>query len=127
MAQLASFFGVLALLLAGLGLYGVTAYAVSRQRTEIAVRLALGATPAGVMAFVLARIGVWIATGILAGAAVSLWASTFVAGLLYGLPPRDPATLIGAATVLFATGAIASWMPARRAARMEPGTVLRVT
>jgi predicted permease len=124
-AQLAGFFAALALLLAGLGLYGVTAHAISRRRKEIGIRLALGAIPMRVMSLVLARVWVLMAVGIVAGTAISLWASTFVGGLIYGLPPRDPVTLVGAALVLFGVATFAGWFPARRAARTDPGSVLR--
>ena len=94
-ALLAGFFGALALLLAGLGLYGVTSYAVSRRRTEIGIRMALGAAPAGVVRLVLSRVSMLVGLGVLIGAGVSFWASQFVATLLYGLEPRDPVTLAG--------------------------------
>jgi putative ABC transport system permease protein len=125
MALLAGFFGVLALLLAGLGLYGVTAHATSRRRTEIGIRLALGATPARVIRLVLARVSVLVGAGIAAGAALSLWASRFAAGLIYDVAPRDPATLIGAALVLLAAAAVAAWVPARRAVHIDPSAVIR--
>jgi putative ABC transport system permease protein len=124
-AMLSGFFGGLALLLAGLGLYGVTSYAVSRRRTEIGIRMALGAAPSGVVAMVLGRVAILVALGVALGAGASLWASRFVATLLYGLQPRDPATLVGAALVLGAIGALAGWIPARRAARIDPARVLR--
>jgi len=124
-AMLAGFFGALALLLAALGLYGVTSYAVTRRRAEIGIRMALGAAPGGVVRLVLTRVALLVALGIAAGAAVSLWASRFVATLLYGLEPRDPATLIGSAVVLASVGALAGWIPARRAARIDPAQVLR--
>jgi predicted permease len=124
-AILAGFFGGLALLLAGLGLYGVTSYTVSRRRTEIGVRMALGAAPGGVVRMVLRRVALLVALGVVVGAGVSLWASRFIATLLYGLEPRDPVTLIGAALVLGAIGALAGWLPARRAARIDPTRVLR--
>jgi putative ABC transport system permease protein len=124
-ALLSGFFGVLALLLAGLGLYGVTAYAVARRRTEIGIRMALGAAPAGVIRMVLSRVTALVGIGVLVGAGVSLWASRFVAALLYGLEPRDPVTLAGAALVLAAVGAIAGWLPAHRASRIDPAVVLR--
>ena len=89
-AALSAFFGALALLLAGLGLYGVTSYAVSRRRTEIGIRVALGAAPAAVVRLVLRRAALLVALGIATGAAVSLWAARFVSPLLFGLPPRDP-------------------------------------
>jgi putative ABC transport system permease protein len=124
-AMLAGFFGALALLLAGLGLYGVTSYAVSRQRTEIGIRMALGAAPHSVVRLVLSRVTMLVAVGIAAGAAASLWASQFVSTLLYGIEPRDPATLVGSAAVLAAVGALASWLPAYRASRIDPAQVLR--
>jgi putative ABC transport system permease protein len=125
MAQLAGFFGALALLLAALGLYGVTAHAISRRRAEIGIRLALGAAPATVIRLVLARVSLVVGIGIAVGAGLSVWMSRFVGGLIYDLAPRDPATLVGAALILFATGAVAGWLPARRAARIDPIAVLR--
>ena len=124
-AMLSGFFGALALLLAGLGLYGVTSYAVNRRRTEIGIRMALGAAPGGVVRMVLRRVAVLVAFGVVIGGAISLWASRFVATLLYSLEPRDPATLIAAAVVLSAIGALAGFLPARRASRIDPATVLR--
>jgi putative ABC transport system permease protein len=124
-AMLSAFFGVLALLLAGLGLYGVTAYAVARRRTEIGIRMALGAAPAAVVQLVLSRVAWLVGVGVLAGTMLSLWASHFVTAMLYGLQPRDPVTLVGSAAVLAATGAIAGWLPARVASRLEPAQVLR--
>ena len=89
-AMLSGFFGALALPLAGLGLYGVTSYAVSRRRTEIGIRRALGATPFGVVRLVLSRVTRLVGIGVVLGAGVSVWASKFVATLLYGLvEPRD--------------------------------------
>jgi putative ABC transport system permease protein len=124
-AMLAGFFGALALLLAGLGLYGVTSYAVSRRRAEIGIRMALGAAPGSVIRLVLTRVTLLVGIGVLVGAGVSIWASKFVATLLYGLEPRDPATLVGAAIVLSAVGAAAGWLPAYRASRIDPAAVLR--
>ena len=124
-AMLSGFFGALALLLAGLGLYGVTSYAVSRQRTEIGIRMALGATPRSVVRLVLSRVTTLVAAGVAIGTGVSLWASPFVSTLLYGLEPRDPATLAGSALVLAAVGGLAAWLPAYRASRIDPAQVLR--
>lgn len=125
LAQLAGFFGVVALLLASLGLYGVTAHATSTRRTEIGIRLALGANPTGVTRLVLGRIWLMMSIGTLLGGVISLWASRFVSGLVYGLPARDPMTIAAAAFVLFAVATIAGWLPARRAGRIDPGAVLR--
>jgi predicted permease len=125
LALLSTFFGALALLLAALGLYGVTAYAVSRRRMEIGIRMALGAAPGGIIRLVVSRVAALVGCGVLAGVGLSLWASTFVASLLYGLEPRDPATLTAAATVLAAVGILAGGLPAWRASRIDPAVVLR--
>jgi putative ABC transport system permease protein len=124
-AMLSGFFGALALLLAAIGLYGITSYAVARRRTEIGIRMALGAAPGGVVRLVLARVAWLVACGVVAGAAVTYYASTFVATLLFGLTPRDPATLVAAALILGSIGALAGWIPAFRASRIDPARVLR--
>jgi ABC-type antimicrobial peptide transport system permease subunit len=124
-AMLSGFFGALALLLAGLGLYGVTSYAVNRRRTEIGIRIALGAAPASVVRLVLMRVSILVGLGLLVGASISVWASTFVATLLYGLAPRDPVALITSAIMLASVAALAGWLPARRASRIDPAEVLR--
>jgi putative ABC transport system permease protein len=124
-AMLSGFFGGLALLLAGLGLYGVTSYAVSRRRGEIGIRMALGATPQTVIRLVLGRVSALVGIGILVGAGLSFWGAQFVSALLYGLAPRDPATLAASAGVLAVVGALAGWLPARRASRIDPAAVLR--
>jgi putative ABC transport system permease protein len=124
-AILSGFFAVLALLLAGLGLYGVVSYVVSLRRTEIGIRLALGAAPAGVIRLILRRVSFVVGAGILLGTAASVWLSQFVAPLLYGLQPRDPATLLSAALTLASVGALAAWVPASRASRIDPAEVLR--
>jgi predicted permease len=124
-AMLAGFFGALGLLLAGLGLYGVTAYAVSRRHMEIGIRMALGAEPAKVVWLVLRRVSVLVGLGVVVGSVVSAWASRFVATLLYGVEPSDPVTLVGAAVTLALVGALAGWLPAYRAARINPALALR--
>jgi putative ABC transport system permease protein len=124
-AMLSGFFGSLALLLAALGLYGVTSYAVARRRTEIGIRMALGAAPAGIVRLVLSRVSRLVGLGVVVGAGVSVWASQFVATLLYGLEPHDPVTLAGASLVLAAVAAVAGWLPAWNASRIDPAEVLR--
>ena len=122
---LSGFFGGLALLLAALGLYGVTSYAVGRRRAELGVRLALGAGPRDIRRIVLRRVVWLVGLGIVAGIALSLWAARFIETQLFQLQPRDPVTLVLAAAVLFAIGLLAGWVPARRAARIDPVIVLR--
>ena len=124
-AMLSSFFGGLALLLAAVGLYGIVSHAVRARQTEIGVRMALGAAPSSIVRLVLQRISVVFATGLALGLAGSLWAARFADVLLFHLEPRDPVTFAGAAAVLVTVGALAAWIPARRAARLDPATVLR--
>ena len=124
-AMLSGFFGALALLLAAIGLYGITAYSVVRRRGEIGIRLALGATPGGVVRGVLSQTGMLVLAGIVLGGLASWWASRFVSSLLFGLAPTDPVTIAGAMLVLAAVSAIAGWIPARRAATIEPAEALR--
>jgi putative ABC transport system permease protein len=126
-ALVTGFFGTLALLLAGLGLYGVTSYAVTRRRAEIGIRMALGAEPAGVVRLVLVRVFVLVALGVIIGTVVSVWSSQFLASLLYDIQPRDAVTLVSAAVTLTVVGAIAGWLPAHRASRIDPARVLRAS
>ena len=124
-AMMSGFFGALALLLAALGLYGVVAQAVGARRTEIGLRLALGAQATGIVRLVFRRVGVLIVVGLALGLAGSWWASRFIAPLLFQLEAHDPTTFAGTAAVLVAVGVLAAWVPARRAARLDPATVLR--
>ncbi len=87
--------------------------------------MALGAEPGSVIRLVLSRVTMLVAIGVVVGVGVSVWASKFIATLLYGLEPRDPITLIGAAVVLATVGAAAGWLPAYRASRIDPAEVLR--
>jgi hypothetical protein len=124
-AILAGASAALTLLLAGLGLYGVTAYHTRRRRAEMGIRLALGASPTGVTRLVLRRVGWQLGAGLVIGGVVSWWATGFTSALLYGVAPRDPVTFSGAALLLTAVGLLAAWLPARRAARVDPAKVMR--
>jgi predicted permease len=124
-AVLSGLFGSLALVLAGVGIFGVTAYAVSRRRAEFGVRIALGASTGDVVRTVLQRVVILVGLGLAIGGAVSFWTSRLVAALLFRLEPRDPATFAGTAVVLAAVALLAGWLPARRAARIDPAIVLR--
>jgi putative ABC transport system permease protein len=124
-AMLSSFFGGLALLLAGIGLYGIVAQAVRTRQAEIGLRLALGANPRGILRLVLHRVSVLVVAGLSIGLAASLWAARFVGPLLFQVEAHDPATFAAAAAVLVAAGLLAAWLPARRAAWLDPATVLR--
>lgn len=124
-AILAGFFGVLALTLAAVGTWGVMAYGLSRRRTELAVRRALGATSANLTRHVVRRNLTIVAGGVAIGAATGVGLSGFLAPLLYGVGPRDVTTFIAAAAVLFCVAFLATWIPARRAARHDPASLLR--
>ncbi len=126
-ALLSGSFGVLALLLAALGLYGVTMYSVASRRMEIGVRIALGASTLSVARLVLFRAALLVCGGILVGGAISMWAARFVATLIYGLPSRDITTLLASAAILLVVGGCAAWLPTHRAVRIEPAVVLRNT
>jgi len=124
-AMLSGFFGGLTLMLAGLGLYGITAYGVARRRTEIGIRMALGSTSLGVARLVVSRAAMLVAAGVAIGIGISAWASRFVSSLLFGLDARDPVTLAGAGAILVFVAIAAAWLPARRASRLDPAAVLR--
>jgi predicted permease len=124
-AILAGFFGGLALLLAALGLYGVTLYSVNRRRSEIGIRMALGADRAGIVQMIVRRVVGLVAGGVLAGGALSYWAAKYIAALLFNVAPRDPVMFTTAAAVLMVAALLAAWLPARRAASLDPAAVLR--
>ena len=126
-AIIAGFFGVLALLLAALGLYGVTAYSVSQRRSEIAVRLTLGARPEQIVALVASRVALLVSIGGVAGTTLSMWLSQFIETLLYGAQPQDPVAIAGAVVILVAVGLVAGSLPAAIAARIQPAGILRET
>ncbi len=122
---LMSLFGLLALILVAIGIYGVVSYAVGLRRREFAVRLALGELPVGLARRV---VGQGLALVLLAaalGVSASLLLTRYLADLLFGVAPNDPATIAGAALVLGAVALAACYLPARRAARLQPASVLR--
>ena len=125
MAALAGAFGLLAGLLAVLGLYGVIAYMVQRRRNEIGVRIALGAGRGRVIGLILREAALLLVIGLGAGAGLALWAAKAAASMLYGLKTYDPVTLGGAIAVLAAVGLVASYGPAYRASRLDPMDALR--
>ncbi len=124
-ALLSGTFGAIALALAAVGLYGVTTYSVNQRKSEIAMRIALGAGRFGVAGLMMRRIFVFVGAGIVAGGIVSLWAAKFAATLVWGLEPRDSATFIAAAVILGAVSIVSTGLPAWRAARIDPATVLK--
>ena len=125
LAILLECFGALSLLLAVVGLYRVTSYAVNRRRTEIGIRLALGATPGRVVRQVLSGVLTPVALGALIGAGTSWWAARFMDALLFGVQPRDGVTFIGTIVVLLAVAAVAGWLPAWSASKTDPLIALR--
>ncbi len=124
-AALALSFGVIALLLATLGLYGVTSYAVSRRQTEMGVRMALGATGRDVKRLVLGRAWTLMAVGVVAGLAGATWLTRWLSSLLFGVAPVDLPTFLVLSGVLVAVGTIAALVPAHRASRVDPSIALR--
>jgi predicted permease len=124
-ASLTSGFGLLALILACIGIYGIMTYTVSRRTNEIGIRMALGAQAGRVLRMVLGEAW-WLAlVGVMAGVATALAMGHLIASMLYGLKPYDPSTLVIAALLLIFTAVAASWFPARRAARIDPMRALR--
>jgi putative ABC transport system permease protein len=120
LATLSGFFGALAVLLAMIGLYGVMSYTVAERTSEIGIRMALGARRANVTAMILRKAATLLVTGLALGAGLSLAAASAASALLFGLKPRDPVTLATAAAVLAAVALGASYLPARRAAALDP-------
>jgi predicted permease len=125
-AALSGFFGGLAAVLTLVGLYGVIAYTVVRRTNEIGIRMALGASRRAVIALVLREAGALVTTGLVAGLALAILTARLAATLLFGLQPYDPLTLALAATTLGAVALLASYVPARNAARIEPVQALRI-
>jgi hypothetical protein len=127
LAMLAGFFGVLSAFLTIVGLYGMLSFAVLQRRPEIGVRLALGASRRQVVGLVMREAGWLLLIGVVAGAVMSLLAGRSASTLLFGLKPSDPVTLASACVLLAVIAAAASFLPARRASRIDPAQMLRET
>jgi predicted permease len=125
LADLAGFFGIVALLLACTGLYGVVAYSVARRRNEIGIRMALGARPAEVLGAVIRESLTLVALGLALGLPLALACGRLVSHQLYGVTATNPLFMSGSAAVLLATALVASLIPGRRAALLDPLIALR--
>ncbi len=125
MASLSGFFGFLAALLATIGLYGVVSYMVVRRRSEIGIRMALGADRGSVLALIMRETAVLLGIGVAIGAGLSLLATRTASALLYGLKPYDPLTLVLAGLALTIVAVGASYLPAFRATHIQPTEALR--
>ena len=123
-AQAYTLFGVLALLLASIGLFGLMSYSVSRRTNEIGIRMALGAQRQDVLRLVMQESMVLVVIGVVAGLGIALTASRLVATLLFGLPPTDVVTMLLAIGVMVTVSALAGYLPARRASRVDPMVAL---
>jgi predicted lysophospholipase L1 biosynthesis ABC-type transport system permease subunit len=125
MAMLSGFFGVLATLLSALGLYGVMSYTVTRRVSEIGIRLAMGATPQGVLRLVLKESVTLILGGIALGVPFTVAVTRVISTWLFGISPMDPLTMAGVLILVLAVGMLAAFLPAHRASRVDPMTALR--
>src|SRR5437016_3293871 len=125
MATLSGGFGLLAGLLATLGLYGVIAYMVARRRSEIGLRMALGADRTRVLQLVLREAMLLLGLGLTSGVVITLWAGRAAAALLFELKPHDPLSMAAAIALLAGTALAAAYVPARRAAALDPMIALR--
>jgi ABC-type antimicrobial peptide transport system permease subunit len=125
LAQLLGGFAGLALLLAVIGTYGVLSYMVAERRREIGIRMALGADQGSVLAQVMKHGLILTTVGIAGGLAGAFALNRLIASLLFGVQPTDPTTMAGVVATITLVAAIASWLPAWRASRLDPNVVLR--
>jgi putative ABC transport system permease protein len=124
-ATLVSSFGVLAVIIAAVGIAGVLAFSVSTRTNEIGIRMSLGADSSRVQRMVLKEGGVLLALGLLLGVGGALMATRLIRGLLFGVAPHDPITLVGVAVVMLGVGIAACWLPAMRASKIDPAITMR--
>jgi putative ABC transport system permease protein len=126
MMLLLAVFGVVALSLAAIGIYGIMSYAVKRRSKEIGIRMALGGAPRDVLLLVVGQ-GMRLAViGMVVGLVGALASTRVMSDLLFGVPARDPVTFVGIALLLAGVAFVASWLPARRAVRTDPTSALRM-
>ncbi|MPY87506.1 MAG: FtsX-like permease family protein [Luteitalea sp.] len=125
MATLGGLFGLLALIVAGVGIFGVLAFQVARRTNELGVRMVLGASPRSMMRLVLRDVVGMLVPGVVIGAAVALMLTGLARGILFGLRPSEPGVFVIAASVLAFAAVLAAWLPARRASRVNPLAALR--
>jgi predicted permease len=125
LAQLSTFFGLLAVFLSSIGIYGLMSYVVSRRTNEIGIRMALGAEPAQIRSQVMREIGLLAGVGIAIGVPAALAGSKLVTSMLFGLEGSDPWNLLAAVGVLMSVAVLAGYLPARRASRVDPMVALR--
>jgi ABC-type antimicrobial peptide transport system permease subunit len=114
------------MLLASIGLYGLMSYATTRRTAEIGIRMALGAARGNVMGMVMREVLVLVTLGIAVGIPVAIGASRWIAGMLFGVSPMDPPTMVLAAGLLFLVALSAGYLPARRASQIDPMTAIRM-
>ena len=124
-AQLSTFFGLLAVFLSAIGIYGLMSYVVSRRTNEIGIRMALGAERMHVRWLVMREVLILVAVGIAIGVPAALLSSRLVASMLFGLRATDAASLLAAVAVMLLIAALAGYLPARRASRVDPMVALR--
>jgi len=126
-AALVSSFGILAVLIAAVGIAGVLAFSVSARTNEIGIRMSLGADSGRVQRMILGEGGVLLVLGLGMGVIGAFFATRFIRGLLFGVQPNDPTTFVGVAVMMAAIGVLACWIPALRAARIDPAITMRST
>jgi ABC-type antimicrobial peptide transport system permease subunit len=124
-AALVSSFGLLAVVIAAVGIAGVLAFSVSARTNEIGIRMSLGADPGRVQRMILKEGGVLLAIGLVVGVAGALLAAGVIRGLLFGVAPHDPATFAAVAVTMASIGVVACWIPALRASRIDPAITMR--
>ena len=125
-AALVSSFSILAVIIAAVGIAGVLAFSVSARTNEIGIRMSLGADSGRVQRMILGEGGVLLIGGLALGVAGAFLVAGLMRGLLFGVGPHDPTTFIGVAVMMAAIGIVACWIPALRAARIDPAITMRV-